>query len=389
MFASTTSAVHFEFAAAAFPPTKAAVATAPAPAKPPTAVRRAPGLRFGKSKGASVSKLSKTKTKLQRRTVSDGARPAHLSERSSVAHAASFLEELAVELDQHLAAVPVPTPAPMPLVPVHLHLPAFAPPQPACKVKNESMFLPAFGGFASTDADLDCLAADITATFYFDAADADAYADADTTCGGLGLGLALALPDMAMDDTADSLEAPLKQLSLERVAGAATFGQLSCDSEEEAMCSSQLSCGMPPSCVKGSDVPVLPSRAALVFRSQLDVAPTPAGAPSTATPATPAGPAKQHRRHTGDADKPYGCALCPKAFVSLSKLGRHVRTHTGEKPFACSLCPEAFAQKAGLKIHSIKHAKAAAAQPAGTWSLEDKINGFGTGALLAFRQPKH
>ena len=61
----------------------------------------------------------------------------------------------------------------------------------------------------------------------------------------------------------------------------------------------------------------------------------------------------QHGHHP--YKHPKTCSLCQKNFPSSSKLGRHMRSHTGEKPFTCPRCSANFSQKSSLKTHMIKH----------------------------------
>lgn len=59
------------------------------------------------------------------------------------------------------------------------------------------------------------------------------------------------------------------------------------------------------------------------------------------------------RTHSGE--KPYKCLSCPAAFPTSCKLSMHTRTHTGEKPYECSHCPASFARKTDLNMHVRTH----------------------------------
>ena len=58
------------------------------------------------------------------------------------------------------------------------------------------------------------------------------------------------------------------------------------------------------------------------------------------------------RIHRGE--KPYKCDSCEKAFVVNSQLGEHRRTHTGEM-FECKLCDKSFFTRNGLRKHVSIH----------------------------------
>lgn len=274
-------------------------------AESPTAVRRAtaggaskPGLRgcFGAKAGGRMGGSKLAKTKLARKTVSDGARPAR-SVPAGVDQHAAFLQDLADELDQHLAPAPAEQPA------MAVAFPAFA--TGAAPLPDlgdlSTLGLPEFEGSIPVLPEPD---------------------DAPNGC--------------AMDTSLESIFSNLAMPSMPHIASG--FG------------------AAPTQCIP---VPAMPA------------------------------PARCHATRVVNPDKPHVCSFCPKAFVSASKLSRHVRTHTGEKPFKCGCCTDAFAQKAGLKIHSIKHAKKIAAQPEGTWSPTDLVNGFQVGALLQYRRTPH
>ena len=47
----------------------------------------------------------------------------------------------------------------------------------------------------------------------------------------------------------------------------------------------------------------------------------------------------------------HACNQCGKAFVTPSKLQRHVLSLSGIRPFHCQLCGRNFSQSANLKTH--------------------------------------
>uniref|UniRef100_A0A8C4E9K1 C2H2-type domain-containing protein n=1 Tax=Dicentrarchus labrax TaxID=13489 RepID=A0A8C4E9K1_DICLA len=49
------------------------------------------------------------------------------------------------------------------------------------------------------------------------------------------------------------------------------------------------------------------------------------------------------------------CHTCLKCFPSVSKLQRHILTHTGQRPFGCEVCGKRFRQKTHLRVHCRTH----------------------------------
>ncbi|XP_068574192.1 zinc finger protein 770-like isoform X2 [Cebidichthys violaceus] len=67
----------------------------------------------------------------------------------------------------------------------------------------------------------------------------------------------------------------------------------------------------------------------------------------------------EQQRETGNAtseqQKIHRCHTCLKCFPSVSKLQRHMMTHTGQRPFGCEMCGKRFRQKTHLRIHCRTH----------------------------------
>ena len=51
----------------------------------------------------------------------------------------------------------------------------------------------------------------------------------------------------------------------------------------------------------------------------------------------------------------YECRVCHKAFQYISRLARHMKTHSGERPFRCEECGKTFNQAAHLQTHQAIH----------------------------------
>ncbi|XP_031165666.1 zinc finger protein 770-like isoform X1 [Sander lucioperca] len=49
------------------------------------------------------------------------------------------------------------------------------------------------------------------------------------------------------------------------------------------------------------------------------------------------------------------CHECLKCFPSVSKLQRHMMSHTGQRPFGCEMCGKRFRQKTHLRVHYRTH----------------------------------
>ncbi|XP_060520671.1 zinc finger protein OZF-like [Cylas formicarius] len=59
------------------------------------------------------------------------------------------------------------------------------------------------------------------------------------------------------------------------------------------------------------------------------------------------------KMHTGVKD--FVCDVCGKGFASKEYLAIHQRIHDGNKPFECAVCGKRFTQKTSLTVHSRYH----------------------------------
>jgi KRAB domain-containing zinc finger protein len=56
-----------------------------------------------------------------------------------------------------------------------------------------------------------------------------------------------------------------------------------------------------------------------------------------------------------EADKPFPCDICGKAFKLKKVLNIHTRIHTGKKPYECDICKNTFGHSNTLNRHKRDH----------------------------------
>ncbi|XP_063159289.1 zinc finger protein 135-like isoform X2 [Candoia aspera] len=66
----------------------------------------------------------------------------------------------------------------------------------------------------------------------------------------------------------------------------------------------------------------------------------------------------KHQGAHASVGKAFGCASCPKSFLSFSELEDHRRTHVAGWPFICNWCQGSFASQKVLSNHQERHTAA-------------------------------